>query len=70
MSHVAAVVLAPPIDSYPALHVVREPELLPVLRVEACACGERIQQLAGEDVRVVVARHNERAAHRAWRLER
>jgi hypothetical protein len=70
MSALAAVVLAPPMDSYPPLRVVREDELLPVVRVEACDCGERIQQLAGEDVTTVVARHNERLAHRAWRGER
>lgn len=69
MSAAAAVVLAPPIDSYPPLHVVPE-ACLEVRRVEPCACGGRLVQLEGDDVAAVVGRHNETIAHRAWRLER
>lgn len=67
MSASAAVVKAIPLDRYPSLRVVREDELLDVVRVEACACGERIRQLDGDDIPSVVRRHNETLAHRAWR---
>ena len=59
--------IAPDLDSYPALRVIREPDLLPTIRVEFCACGEYVRQLAGDTITDVVRRHNATITHRAWR---
>jgi hypothetical protein len=67
---VPAVVLAPCWDSYPPLVSTSEVVLLPVVRVERCACGELIRQLAGDAVALTVGRHNARPTHRAWRERR
>lgn len=70
MSAAPAIVRAPRWDSYPALPATSEVVLLPVVRVEPCACGELIRQLAGDDARALVSAHNDRAGHRAWRERR
>ena len=70
MSDHVAVVLAPPLDAYPPLRGVPERVLLPVVRVEPCACGTRLVQLEGDSITAVVARHEAMAAHRAWRGRR
>lgn len=61
----AAIVLAKPLDSYPPLRLLPEP--LPVVRVEACACGERIRQLAGERSDNTLSRHQATLLHASWR---
>lgn len=40
------------------------------IRQEPCACGGTLRQAEHEDVRIVVERHNDTAAHRAWRAAR
>lgn len=67
---VPAIVRAPRWESYPALPATSEVALLPVVRVEPCACGELIRQLAGDAVTGTVGRHNTTPAHRAWRERR
>jgi hypothetical protein len=65
MSGTVAVVLAPPLDSYPPVRHLAAHEL-----VRPCACGVDIVQRTGEDVVAVVAGHNAHPAHRAWRERR
>lgn len=65
-----AVLKAPAFDTYPAPTGIGEPELLPVIRVEPCACGEYIRQLAGDTIAAVVGAHNDTIPHRAWRFDR
>lgn len=65
MTAQAAIVLAPPLDSYPALRLLPEP--LPVVRVEACACGGRVQQLAGERSDSTLSHHQATLLHTSWR---
>ena len=67
MSGSIAVVLAPPLDSYPTLPYRGEGALLAARRTEPCACGIHVVQRAGEDVTDVVDRHNQTLAHRSWR---
>ena len=60
----AAIVQAPPLDAYPPL----TPEPAPwVLRVEPCACGGHVVQLAGDRPADVVALHQRDPQHMAWR---
>ena len=60
---------APPLDSYPPLPY-RGEDVRAVIRVEACACGSRAEQLAGEGIDTAVQRHNATVDHLLWRAER
>lgn len=59
-----------PLDQYPPLLLVPERSLRAVERVEPCVCGNRINQLVGDDVMRTVQAHNMTAAHVAWRMDR
>ena len=52
---------------YPALRSLPEKDRIPTIRVERCACGERIAQLEGDSITDTVRRHQSTVAHRAWR---
>lgn len=59
--------VAPDFASYRPLRSMAEPDLIPVIRVEFCACGEYIRQLVGDSIPDTVRRHNATIPHRAWR---
>lgn len=59
--------IAPPFEAYPRLAGLREPDLIPTVRVEFCACGEYVRQLMGDTIPDTVRRHNASLIHRAWR---
>ena len=61
--------VAPPMESYPTLRQMHEIDLIPTIRVEFCACGEYVRQLAGDAIVDVVRRHNLSLAHRAYRYQ-
>lgn len=61
---------APAFETYRRLERTGEAELLPVIRVEFCACGEYVRQFAGDSIDAVIRRHNASIAHRAWRYDR
>lgn len=61
--------MARPLDDYPALLIIPEADLIPVIRVEECACGEYVRQLAGDMIVDTVRRHNGTLQHRAWRYQ-
>ena len=67
MTLAVAIVRQPSLELYPVLPATSEVALLPVVRVEPCACGEFIRLLAGDGMTATVGRHNDRPAHRAWR---
>ena len=68
MSALVAIRKARPLDEYPPLRLVTvEDEVLPVIRVERCACEGWIRQHAGDDQRALVAAHNATPEHAAWR---
>lgn len=60
--------LAPDLDSYPRPRSLPEPDLIPTIRVEFCACGEYVRQLMGDTITDTVRRHQLSMLHRAWRL--
>lgn len=61
---------APALDSYlPSRRVVLEPDLLPIIRVEFCVCGEYVRQLAGDSIPATVQRHNAGHRHHTWRIQ-
>lgn len=61
---------APSFDSYRApRRTFDEPDLLPIIRVEFCVCGEYIRQLAGDSIPVTVQRHNAGHRHHTWRIQ-
>lgn len=62
-------IVAPDFASYPRLRGLAEPDLIPVIRVEFCACGEYVRQLVGDSIPEVVRRHNATLPHRAWRYQ-
>ena len=61
--------VAPAMESYPTLRQMHEIDLIPTIRVEFCACGEYVRQLAGDTITDVVRRHNPSIPHRAWRYQ-
>ena len=65
MSLPAAIVLAPPIDSYPPLRVVSE--AASAFRIEPCACGGSVVQLRGEQVTAALTHHQRTLLHASWR---
>lgn len=54
-------------ELYEPIRSLPEPDLIPTIRVEFCACGEYVRQLAGDSITDTVRRHNRDVAHLAWR---
>ena len=68
MSALVAIRKARALDEYPPLLLVTaEAEVLPVIRVERCACGTWIRQHAGDDVAALMRAHNATPEHADWR---
>jgi hypothetical protein len=59
--------IAPDWHLYPPLRSLPEPDLIPTVRVEFCACGVYVRQLMGDSIADTVRRHNATISHRAWR---
>lgn len=61
--------VAPDFDTYRPIKGLGEADVIPVIRVEFCACGQYIRQLVGDSIPDVVRRHNATVPHRAWRYQ-